>query len=457
MNKLCFYANIYKMEDVNRVINFGCRLNSSESALITQYLKEFNIEQVIVINTCAVTTEAERQARQSIRKTKAQYPNHHIVVTGCSAQIKPNFYAQMPQVSLVIGNAEKIKKSTYQTLSNYVSGNLFSMLKNAHKNIIISDIMEITEAASHMSASFNDKARVFVEIQNGCNHRCTFCTIPFARGNNRSLNPHLIVEEIKNLVALGYREVVLTGVDITDYGLDINNSLHQLVNNILTQVPDLPNLRLSSLDPFEITPQLVELLITQPRLLPYVHLSMQSGDDLILKRMKRRHLSHHLISLVNTLNHSGRKFVFGADIIVGFPTETTENFNNTCQLIENLNISLLHLFSFSAHPNTPASKMPQVPGPIIKNRMHLAMQLKNKLIKQIYDQLLQVKVPALVEQQDNNSYILRTNHYLYAKIEATKLNLQVGQLVEIIPQEITFCSKLNHGMYFKAKLINIIG
>ncbi|MET0337300.1 MAG: tRNA (N(6)-L-threonylcarbamoyladenosine(37)-C(2))-methylthiotransferase MtaB [Caulobacter sp.] len=337
------------------VVTFGCRLNAYESEAIRARAEEDGLTDAVVFNTCAVTNEAVRQARQAIRKARRERPGARLIVTGCAAQIDPAAFAAMPEVDLVLGNAEKAAPGA---------------LMDTTARVRVNDIMSVRETAGHLIAGLKDRARAYVEVQNGCDHRCTFCIIPYGRGNSRSAPAGEVVEQVRRLSAEGYQEVVLTGVDVTSWGLDLPGqpTLGQLVSRILRLVPDLPRLRLSSIDAAEIDPDLMQLLATEPRLMPYLHLSLQAGDDLILKRMKRRHLRADALKLVREVRAVRPDTAFGADLIAGFPTETEEAFQNTLKLVEEAGLAFLHVFPYSARPGTPAAKMPPVKGPAIKDR-----------------------------------------------------------------------------------------
>ncbi|WP_369062491.1 tRNA (N(6)-L-threonylcarbamoyladenosine(37)-C(2))-methylthiotransferase MtaB [Caulobacter sp. 73W] len=337
------------------VVTFGCRLNAYESEAIRARAEEDGLTDAVVFNTCAVTNEAVRQARQAIRKARRERPGARLIVTGCAAQIDPAAFAAMPEVDLVLGNAEKAAPGA---------------LMDTTARVRVNDIMSVRETAGHLIAGLKDRARAYVEVQNGCDHRCTFCIIPYGRGNSRSAPAGEVVEQVRRLSAEGYQEVVLTGVDVTSWGLDLPGqpTLGQLVGRILRLVPDLPRLRLSSIDAAEIDPDLMQLLATEPRLMPYLHLSLQAGDDLILKRMKRRHLRADALKLVREVRAVRPDTAFGADLIAGFPTETEEAFQNTLKLVEEAGLAFLHVFPYSPRPGTPAAKMPPVKGPAIKDR-----------------------------------------------------------------------------------------
>ncbi len=345
------------------VVNFGCRLNSYEGEVIKQQAHEAGLEDAIIFNSCAVTSEAERQVRQAIRKARKANPDAKIIVTGCSAQAHPEMYTGMEEVNHVLGNQEKLEKRGYEFV-----------LANTEK-ALVNDIMSVKETASHMVTSFEGKARAFVQVQNGCDHRCTFCIIPFGRGNSRSVPMGDIVKEVRALVANGFNEVVLTGVDISDYGKDLPGAptLGQMMKRLLALVPDLPRLRLSSIDAVEVDNDIYELLAVEPRLMPHIHISLQAGDDMVLKRMKRRHLRQDALDFVEKVRSLRPDVVFGADIIAGFPTETDEMFANTLALVDEAKLTYLHVFPYSARTGTPAAKMPQVEKEI---RKHRAAQLR---------------------------------------------------------------------------------
>jgi threonylcarbamoyladenosine tRNA methylthiotransferase MtaB len=342
-------------QDDVQVVTFGCRLNAYESEALRARAQADGIENAVVFNTCAVTNEAVRQARQAIRKARRERPDARLIVTGCAAQIDPAAFAAMPEVDLVLGNAEKAQPGA---------------LADTSARVRVNDIMSVRETAGHLIDGLRDRARAFVEVQNGCDHRCTFCIIPFGRGNSRSAAAGEVVEQVRRLTAEGYREVVLTGVDITSWGADLPGqpTLGQLVSRILKLVPDLPRLRLSSIDAAEIDPDLMRCLAEEPRLMPYLHLSLQAGDDLILKRMKRRHLRADALKLIADVRAVRPDTAFGADLIAGFPTESDAAFDNTLALVEEAGLSFLHVFPYSARPGTPAAKMPPVKGTVIKDR-----------------------------------------------------------------------------------------
>ena len=340
------------------VVTFGCRLNAYESEVIRQTAAKDGLSDAIIFNTCAVTGEAVRQARQAIRKARRERPGARLIVTGCAAQIDPDAFAAMGEIDLVLGNGEKTAAGAYAPA-----------LADAPR-VRVNDIMSVRETAGHLIDGLKDRARAYVEVQNGCDHRCTFCIIPFGRGNSRSAPAGEVVEQIRRLTAEGYQEVVLTGVDITSWGSDLPGqpTLGQLVARILKLVPDLPRLRLSSIDAAEIDPDLLQCLATEPRLMPYLHLSLQSGDDMILKRMKRRHSASQALDLVASVRAVRPDVAFGADLIAGFPTETDEMFANSLALVEQAGLAFLHVFPFSPRPGTPAARMPPLARGLVKER-----------------------------------------------------------------------------------------
>jgi threonylcarbamoyladenosine tRNA methylthiotransferase MtaB len=338
------------------VITFGCRLNLAESERIAELARGDGAGTVIV-NTCAVTAAAEREARQAIRRLRRERPDARIVVTGCAAQIHPERFAAMPEVDRVVGNAEKLRAETWRA-------------NGAAPRVEVADIMTVRETAAHLVAGYADQTRAFVEVQQGCDHRCTFCIIPYGRGPSRSVPPERVAAHVRALVANGYREVVLTGVDLTAYGADLADrpTLGRLARRILDSVPDLARLRLSSLDPAEIDDAIFALLADEPRLMPHLHLSLQAGDDLILKRMKRRHTRAQALDVARRARAARPDVALGADLIAGFPTETDAMFERSAGLIGELGLAFVHVFPFSARPGTPAARMPQLPGGVVRQR-----------------------------------------------------------------------------------------
>ncbi len=337
------------------IVTFGCRLNVYESAIIRAQATAAGLSDAVIVNTCAVTAEAERQARQTIRRLRRDRPGARIIVTGCAAQIDPARFAAMPEIDQVIGNIEKLSAASYGAAPNRVA---------------VADIMAVRETASHLVEGFDGHSRAFLQVQQGCDHRCTFCVIPYGRGNSRSLPLGAIVEQARSIVAAGYREIVLSGVDITAFGSDLPGrpTLGQLVRRLLALVPDLPRLRLSSLDPVEIDDELWRLIAEEERLMPHLHLSLQSGDDLVLKRMKRRHSRADALATCRRARALRPGIALGADLIAGFPTESDAMFANTLDLVAECGLTHLHVFPYSARAGTPASRMPQLPGPVIRAR-----------------------------------------------------------------------------------------
>jgi len=348
------------------IVTFGCRLNTYESEVMRRETEAAGLGDLdggaIVFNTCAVTGEAVRQARQAIRKARRENPDARIIVTGCAAQTEPASFGEMDEVDLVLGNDDKLKAHSYRALPEFGI--------NQFEKVRVNDIFEVTETASHMVDAIEGRARAFVQVQNGCDHRCTFCIIPYGRGNSRSVPMGAAVDQVKRLAENGYREVVLTGVDLTSYGPDLPGkpSLGRLVRAILRDVPDLDRLRLSSIDSIEADDDLMEAIATEPRLMPHFHLSLQHGDNLILKRMKRRHAREDSIRFTEDVRRLRPDAAFGADIIAGFPTETDEHFENSLRIVEECGLAHLHVFPFSPREGTPAARMPQLPREIVKER-----------------------------------------------------------------------------------------
>jgi len=340
--------------------NHGCRLNMYETEAMKELVAQSGLTNTIVINTCAVTSEAVRKAKQDIRKLRRQNPDAKLIITGCAAQTEPKTFSEMQEVDVVIGNTEKMQPSTWAGLADGFGT----------EPVQVDDIMSVTETAGHLIDGFGTRSRAYVQVQNGCDHRCTFCIIPFGRGNSRSVPAGVVVDQIKRLVDKGYAEIVLTGVDMTSWGADLPATprLGDLVLRILKLVPDLPRLRISSIDSIEVDPALMQAIATEPRLMPHLHLSLQHGDDLILKRMKRRHLRDDAIRFTEDAMSLRPEMTFGADIIAGFPTETEAHFENSLALVKDCNLTWLHVFPYSVRNGTPAARMPQVNGRDIKSR-----------------------------------------------------------------------------------------
>lgn len=372
------------------VVTFGCRLNTYESEVMKQNAQGAGLADTIIFNTCAVTAEAEAQARQAIRRARREHPEKRIVVTGCAAQARPAQFTDMPEVNAILGNEEKMHAAPYLALDT--------------ERAQVNDIMSVKETAAHLVTSFDGKARAFLQIQNGCNHRCTFCIIPFGRGNSRSVPVGEVVNQVRALVERGFNEVVFTGVDISDYGKDLPGTptLGALMRRVLALVPELKRLRLSSIDAVEVDEDLYRLIAEEPRLMPHLHVSLQAGDDMVLKRMKRRHLRADIVAFCQKVRALRPDMVFGADIIAGFPTETDPMFDNTLRLVDEVDLTYLHVFPYSARPGTPAARMPQVEKTIRKER---AAQLRaageKRLAQYLQSQL--GKVLEIVVEQDGLS------------------------------------------------------
>jgi threonylcarbamoyladenosine tRNA methylthiotransferase MtaB len=366
------------MSDIE-IITFGCRLNAYESEVMRAHANAAGLGDAVIVNTCAVTAEAVRQARQAIRKARRMRPDAKIVVTGCAAQIDPSRFAAMDEVDLVIGNQEKMQRSTFQSLG-----------VEATERVAVNDIMSVRETAGHLIEGFGNRARAYVQIQNGCDHRCTFCIIPFGRGPSRSVPAGEVVAQVKRLAENGYAEIVLTGVDITAYGAGLpgDMTLGKLVRKVLQLVPELPRLRLSSIDSVEADPALLAAIAEEERLMPHLHLSLQAGDDLTLKRMKRRHARADSIAFCEAVRRLRPDMVFGADLIAGFPTETEPMFRNSLSLVDACGLTFLHVFPFSAREGTPAARMPQVNGGTIARR---AGELREKGVAALKSHLASAK------------------------------------------------------------------
>lgn len=384
-----------------QIVTFGCRLNTYESEVMRAHAKKAGLEDVIIFNTCAVTAEAERQARQAIRRARRENPDARIIVTGCAAQIDPQKYAQIEGVDQVIGNDLKLKPESWGA--------------PPEEKVLVNDILSVRETAAHLVEGFEGRARAFVQVQNGCDHRCTFCIIPYGRGPSRSVPIGAIAEQIRKLVESGYREIVMTGVDITSYGPDLPGAptLGQMIRRVLALVPDLPRLRLSSLDPVEIDKDLWRLIAEEPRLMPHLHLSLQAGDDMILKRMKRRHLRADVLAACERARRYRPDIAFGADIIAGFPTETEEMFSNTLNLVEECALDFLHVFPFSARKGTPAARMPQIDPSTVQERAARLRHLGRKRLQKFLKHHLNKEAKVIVEKEN----ISRTEHFALARLD----------------------------------------
>ncbi len=371
-----------KKNNSTKIINFGCRLNSYEAQIMLDKARQAGLKNTLLINSCAVTNEAVRQTRQAIRRAKRDNPQQRIIVSGCAAQIEAQNFANMEEVDLVIGNNDKLKLDSYQNLN-------FGL--DVSEKIKVNNIMSVRETANHLINGMDGRARAFVQVQNGCDHRCTFCIIPFGRGPSRSTPMGHVIEQIKRLVDNGYNEIVLTGVDISSYGADLPGKINlgKLVQKILNNVPDLRRLRISSIDSIALDEALFDVFASEKRLMAHLHLSLQSGDNLILKRMKRRHSYEDIILLCENLRKVRKEIIFGADIIVGFPTENEQMFENSVKIVREANISFLHIFPYSRKKGTPAAKIPdQVPKKITKIR---AEKLRS-LAKEQFRKLCKTKI-----------------------------------------------------------------
>tara|TARA_B100001027_G_scaffold82350_1_gene56445 strand:- start:157 stop:1413 length:1257 start_codon:yes stop_codon:yes gene_type:complete len=374
-----------------KIKTYGCRLNFYESEVIRKYANENNLQDHIFINSCAVTNKTISDLKHEIRKIKKDNQQSQLILTGCAAQIHKQDFEKMKEVDSIIGNKEKLEFSTYKTIR-----------KSNHSVNLVGDIFENAQAISPIIEKVKNRIRGFVQIQNGCDHRCTFCIIPYGRGNSRSVSPTNIIKQVKMLLEKNYKEIVLTGVDLTSYGSDLKYkvSLSKLVKLILKAVPELKRLRLSSLDIAEIDDELIELYGKEKRLLPHIHLSLQAGDNMILKRMKRRHLREDAIYAINRIRAVRPDVVFGADLIAGFPTETEEMFINSVKLIDECDITFLHVFPFSPREGTPASRMPQINREIIKKRAKMLRKIGERKISEHYDKLRNKEINLIVESQN---------------------------------------------------------
>ncbi|MFL6812807.1 MAG: tRNA (N(6)-L-threonylcarbamoyladenosine(37)-C(2))-methylthiotransferase MtaB [Bradyrhizobium sp.] len=353
------------------IVTFGCRLNAFESEVIARQAERAGLSDTIVINSCAVTSEAVAQARQSIRRLKRERPEVRIVVTGCAAQTEPEMFASMPEVHRVLGNDDKMRGDAWRTARTALEG-AAKLDVPASEKIAVADIMAVRQMAPHLVEGFQSGLpRVFVQVQNGCDHRCTFCIIPYGRGNSRSVPMGAVVRQVRELVERGHAEIVLTGVDLTSYGADLPGApkLGQLAKQILRHVPEVTRLRISSIDQVEADRDLLDVIANEERLMPHLHLSLQSGDDLILKRMKRRHCRKQAIDFCAQVRRLRPDIALGADIIAGFPTESEEMFARSIDLVEDCGLTFLHVFPYSKRPGTPAARMPQVAGVTIKERV----------------------------------------------------------------------------------------
>jgi len=406
------------------IITFGCRLNAYESEVMREHAGAAGLDDAVIINTCAVTAEATRQARQSIRRAARENPDTPIIVTGCAAQIDPKSFAAMPEVSSVIGNQEKLGRAAWDGLAK-------GAFDAGLERVQVNDIFSVKETAGHLITGFGARSRAFIQIQNGCDHRCTFCIIPYGRGNSRSVPMGEVVNQIRQLVEEGYKEVVLTGVDITSYGPDLPGepTLGQLVQKILKLVPDLPRLRISSIDSIEVDTPLLDAIAHEDRLMPHLHLSLQAGDDMILKRMKRRHLRDDAIAFCQKARELRPDMVFGADIIAGFPTETEEMFENSLRLVDDCDLTWLHVFPYSEREGTPAARMPQVQKAIRKERAARLRAKGEAAVSRLLNSRVGAEARVVIERHDAEGRAMgHTEQFIPTRIDAP---LEAGDMVDV--------------------------
>ncbi len=407
---------------------FGCRLNAFESEIMRNHANAAGLSDAVIFNSCAVTAEATRQLRQAIRKSHRERPDASIIVTGCAAQTEADVFARMPEVTRIIGNEEKLKAETWLPRSNAPRVN-------------VSDIMQVSETRPPKIDGLNGRTRAFVQVQNGCDHRCTFCIIPFGRGNSRSVRIAEAVDQVKRVVDSGHLEVVLSGVDLTSWGADLDGAprLGSLLAQILKSVPGLKRLRLSSIDSIEADDELISIITSEPRVMPHLHLSLQSGDNMILKRMKRRHTREDAIDICKKLKAKRPDMTFGADIIAGFPTETDEMFENSLRIVEECELTFLHIFPFSPRPGTPAARMPQLEQPVIKKR---AQWLRTAGEKRLHNFLAQQK-------GERRALLMETAHMGRTEQFASAHIMEAAKPGDIVMTEITGLS----GTTLQARLV----
>jgi len=404
----------------------GCRLNAYETEAMKELAHAAGLNNVVVVNTCAVTAEAVRKSKQEIRKLRRDNPKAQMIVTGCAAQIEPKTFSEMTEVDLVVGNTEKMKANTWRNISKSPD------FVGVTEKVLVDDIMSVQDTAGHLIDGFGTRSRAYVQVQNGCDHRCTFCIIPYGRGNSRSVPAGVVVDQIQRLVGKGYNEIVLTGVDITSWGADLPMlpKLGDLVQRILKLVPDLPRLRISSIDSVEADSALIDAIASEMRLMPHLHLSLQAGDDMILKRMKRRHLRADAIEFCTKMRMARPDIIYGADIIAGFPTETEEMFENSLKLIEDCNLTWLHIFPFSPRQGTPAARMPQMDRSIIKERAGRLRACGNIAVQKHLEMQIGIKHKILME----NNRMGRTEGFTEVLFSSDKLK---GAIVDAIITEKT--------------------
>jgi threonylcarbamoyladenosine tRNA methylthiotransferase MtaB len=396
------------------VVTFGCRLNAYEGEVIRRQAQAAGLADAVIVNTCAVTAEAVRQSRQAIRSLKRERPDAPIVVTGCAAQTEPKRFADMPEVALVLGNEEKISARAWREHRDVLARVPFGLA--AEEKVVVNDIMAVTQTAAHLIDGLEGRSRAFVQVQNGCDHRCTFCIIPYGRGNSRSVPMGEVVDQVRRLCARGYHEVVLTGVDLTSYGGNLPGApkLGTLVKQILKHVPELARLRLSSIDSVEADRDLLDAFANDARLMPHLHLSLQAGDDLILKRMKRRHLRADAIAFCDAVRRLRPDVVFGGDIIAGFPTETEDMFARSLDLVDACALTHLHVFPFSPRPGTPAARMPQIRRDVVKDRARQLREKGDAVLRRHLDAQVGCRRRVLTESGE----VGRTEHFTRARLAA---------------------------------------
>lgn len=403
------------------IVTFGCRLNAFEAEVMRREAEAAGLSDTIVINSCAVTNEAVAQARQSIRKLKRERPEARIVVTGCAAQTQSGMFADMAEVDRVVGNDDKMRREAWRATRD-----AFDL--GTSEKIAVGDIMAVKEMAPHLIDGYaSGLPRVFVQVQNGCDHRCTFCIIPFGRGNSRSVPMGAVVEQVRALVARGHAEIVLTGVDLTSYGTDLPGApkLGLLTRQILRHVPDLKRLRISSIDSIEADRDLLDAIADDARLMPHLHLSLQSGDDMILKRMKRRHSRNDAIAFCGQVRRLRPDIAFGADIIAGFPTETEEMFARSLDLVEECGLTFLHVFPYSPRPGTPAARMPQVAGAVVKDRAKRLRAAGEAALRQRLQAEIGARREVLIESDGQG----RTEHYLPVSVAGERVGSVVPRVI----------------------------
>jgi len=405
------------------VVTFGCRLNAYEGEVIRRQAQGAGLADAVIVNTCAVTEEAVRQSRQAIRSLKRQRPGTPIVVTGCAAQVAPESFAQMAEVALVLGNQEKISAEVWRQHGASLARGLGLA---AEEKIAVNDIMTVRQTAAHLIDGLEGRARAFVQVQNGCDHRCTFCIIPYGRGNSRSVPMGEVITQMRSLCARGYREIVLTGVDLTSYGANLPGApkLGTLVKQIFKHVPEILRLRLSSIDSVEADHELLDAFGGEARLMPHLHLSLQAGDDLILKRMKRRHLRADAIAFCQTVRRLRPDVVFGADVIAGFPTETEEMFARSLDLVDACGLTHLHVFPFSPRSGTPAARMPQTKREVIKERARRLREKGQAALRRHLEAQVGARRQVLVESPE----VGRTEHFTRARLAAP---MQPGLILDV--------------------------